>query len=100
MGEIKIELGKLFATFVESLLNLKKPLYVYVRGFAVGMMATILTLADFVYCTSNSFFYTPFMSSNQNPEGLSTIRFAEIMGLRKANEMLYLEKKLTAIEAE
>jgi enoyl-CoA hydratase/carnithine racemase len=48
---------------VDAFMDLKKPLYVYVKGFAVGMMVTLLSFADFVYCTSNAFFSTPFMSS-------------------------------------
>jgi peroxisomal 3,2-trans-enoyl-CoA isomerase len=88
-----------FEMFANTFVDLKKPLYVYVKGFAVGMMVTLLAFADFIYCTDNAFFYTPFMTSNQSPEGLSTIMFPQIFGFRKANEMIYLEKKMKAQEA-
>lgn len=84
---------------VSGFINLKKPLYVYVKGFAVGMMVTLLSFADFVYATDNAFFMTPFMTSRQSPEGLSTIKFPEIMGQKRANEMLFLEKRLGAQQA-
>mmetsp|Transcript_4098 Transcript_4098/g.3030 ORF Transcript_4098/g.3030 Transcript_4098/m.3030 type:complete len:98 (+) Transcript_4098:258-551(+) len=90
---------KLFQTICLAFLELKKVLYVYVKGFAVGMMCTLLSMADFVYATDNAFFFTPFMTSYQSPEGLSTIKFPEIMGPRRANEMLFLEKKMSAKEA-
>jgi enoyl-CoA hydratase/carnithine racemase len=48
---------------VDVFMNLKKPLYVYIKGFAVGMMVTLLAFADFIYATDNAFFLTPFMSS-------------------------------------
>lgn len=39
------------------------------------------------------------MSLNLGPEGLSSIKFPELLGRRKANEMIFLESKLLAKEA-
>ncbi len=41
----------------------------------------------------------PFMSLNLCPEGMSSIKFPEILGRRKAAEMIFLEHRLTAKEA-
>lgn len=62
-------------------------------------MCTILSFADFVYATPEAFFITPFTATRLAPEGLSTIKFAELMGPRRANLMLMLDKKLMAKEA-
>jgi enoyl-CoA hydratase/carnithine racemase len=62
-------------------------------------MCTTLTFCDFIYATPETVFMAPFNSTFQSPEGISTIRFAEVIGVRKANEMLLLDKKLNAKEA-
>lgn len=39
------------------------------------------------------------MSLNLGPEGMSSIKFPELIGRRKAAEMIFLEHRLTAKEA-
>lgn len=46
-----------------SMIDLEKPLIAVVRGAAYGIACTTLALADFVYCTPETVFCTPFMSS-------------------------------------
>lgn len=58
-----------------SLLDLEKPLVCMVSGAAFGIACTMTGLADFIYCTPDATFNTPFMSSFQSPEGGSTILF-------------------------
>ena len=38
----------------------------------------------------------PFMSSFQSPEGGSTLLFPRQVGMRKANELILLEERMTA----
>lgn len=71
--------------------TLEKPLYFFVQGCSVGITATYVTHADFAYCSEDAFFYTPFMGLRLVPEGLSSIKFPELMGRRKANEVLYTD---------
>ena len=85
--------------FVSSIMNCKKPTVFVVRGQAVGISFTIQSNADFIYCTPEATFTTPFMKSFQSPEGCSTLTFPEQLGPRLANEMLMLDKVLTAQEA-
>jgi enoyl-CoA hydratase/carnithine racemase len=88
-----------FIRFITALYDLEKPLVVLVRGFAVGISFTMLSLADFVYCTPEVKFFTPFMSSFQSPEGSSSINFPKIFGGKMANEILLLDRPITAQEA-
>lgn len=46
---------------LKSLYDLEKPLVMLARGICVGLGFTILSLADFVYCTPETKFFTPFM---------------------------------------
>ena len=77
-----------------------KPIVGLVRGGAIGFGTTITTLMDFVYCSPDAFFSTPFMKSAQSPEGSATYSFAQYYGYRKANEILLLDKKVRAHEAK
>lgn len=76
-----------------------KPIVFMVTGCCLGVAATLSASADFVYCSENSFFQTPFMTLNLAPEGSSTLKLPELVGRRKAYEMIFLEEKLQAKEA-
>ncbi len=73
-----------------------KPVFYFVQGCCVGVITTMVAFADFVFCSEDAFFMMPFMSLNLVPEGMSSIKFPEIIGRRKAAEMIFLEHRLTA----
>ena len=83
-----------------SYMELDKPLYMLVEGVAVGIMATCVAHADFVYVSPNAMFLTPFVQLGINSEDISSITFPALLGRRKANEMLLLGLPLLAKEAE
>ena len=76
-----------------------KPIVGLVRGGAIGIGFTTTAHFDFIYCSPDAFFMVPFMSSFQSPEGASTLLFPRQMGMRKANELILLDKRMTAAEA-
>ena len=82
--------------FIGSIMNSKKPTIMFVRGRCLGMTFTIMSNADFVYCTEDASFQTPFMRSFQSPEGCSTFTFPEQFGTRLANEILLCDKVVSA----
>eukprot|EP00347_Sterkiella_histriomuscorum_P018299 403346038 len=90
--ECPVRMNNLMMAFA----TLEKPLYFFIQGCSVGITATYVTHADFAYCSEDAFFYTPFMSLTLVPEGLSSIKFPEFMGRRKANEVLYTDQRVTA----
>ena len=83
-------------TCTMAIKNSVKPIVGLVRGKAVGIGFTILSLFTFVYCTEEAKFIAPFSTSFQIPEGSSSYNFPRIFGQRKANELLFLSKELTA----
>lgn len=85
--------------FVFGFVTLSKPLYVFLQGCCIGIFASLMSHADFIYCTEDAFILTPFQMTNLAPEGLSSIKFVEILGRRKASEMLLTDYKLKAEEA-
>jgi len=46
-----------------ALIDLEKPLVAVVRGASYGISCTMLGLADFIYCSPDGKFCTPFMDS-------------------------------------
>lgn len=90
--------SKVSETVIE-LATLSKPFYVFMQGCCIGLFASLMSHADFIYCTEDAFILTPFQMTNLAPEGLSSIKFVEILGRRKASEMLLTDYKLKAEEA-
>jgi enoyl-CoA hydratase/carnithine racemase len=62
-------------------------------------MPPFVAVADFVYCTEDAFFVIPFMSLNLATEVMSPITFPELIGRKKAGEMILLDQRITAKEA-
>lgn len=77
----------------------KKPIVGLCRGQSIGIGFTTMGLFDFIYCSPEATFSTPFMKSCQSPEGGSTMTFVKQFGQRRANEILLLDKPVTAQEA-
>ncbi|KAL6925378.1 hypothetical protein FSST1_002652 [Fusarium sambucinum] len=75
-----------------------KILVVALNGPVVGMAAALIAFADFIYCTPETYLITPFASLGLISEGVSSIAFAERMGISKANEALILSKRITSKE--
>ncbi|KAI1277993.1 Enoyl-CoA delta isomerase 2 [Halotydeus destructor] len=90
---------KTMITFVDSLINLKKPIVAAVNGPAVGIFATTLALCDVIWAADGATFHTPFSSTAQSPEGVSSRTFPAALGPSLANEMLMFNRKITADEA-
>ena len=82
-----------------ALKNSVKPIVGLVRGAAIGIGFTTTGHFDFIYCSPEAIFSTPFMASCQSPEGGSTFTFPQQFGLRRANEILMLDKPINAKEA-
>lgn len=82
-----------------QLKNSVKPIVALVRGVCIGIGFTMTSHFDFIYCAPNAKFSAPFMASAQSPEGGSSYTFAKQFGLRRANEILMLDKPITAHEA-
>lgn len=95
----RVQTRKGLIPYLKALKNCEKPVIAVVRGAAHGIHFTPLTLCDFVYCSPEATFTTPFMGTYQSPEGLSTLLFPQQLGSKRANEILFLDRPLTASEA-
>lgn len=91
--------GVLLEKFVNSFINLDKPLIALVNGPAVGISVTVMGLMDLVLASDKATFSAPFTKIAQSPEACSSYTFPKMMGNLKASEFLLFNRKLTAQEA-
>lgn len=76
--------------FLHTLPNLSKPLVAAVNGPAVGVGTTMLLHCDLVYAAPDAQFQVPFASLGLCPEAGSSLLLPQLVGYRKAAELLML----------
>lgn len=86
--------------FLNAFIDCRVPLVAAVNGPSLGIMCTSLLLCDVILASEKATFLTPFSSTAQSPEGVSSLLFEETLGKSVANQMLLFNRKLTAKEAE
>ena len=88
-----------FEKFVELFINFPKILFAGVNGMCIGVTCTLLALFDFVVCSDNAFFSTPFPQTLQSPEGCSSYLFPKILGKAVTSHMLINGGTMSSSEA-
>ncbi|KKA30246.1 hypothetical protein TD95_002224 [Thielaviopsis punctulata] len=92
-------------TFGAYNLNLARSFYTHpkilvfgLNGPAIGLSGALAGLADFVYCTPQTFLLMPFSSLGLVAEGTASHALVRRMGVAKANEALIMGKKIVSEE--
>jgi len=82
--------------FLIALNNFSKPLIAATAGPAVGIGTTMLLHCDHVISATNTLFKMPFVQLGLTPEGASSLLLTQLIGQRKASELLLLGKSFDA----
>jgi len=85
--------------FLITIHELKKPLIAAAAGPAIGIGTTMLLHCDYVVASETTLFKMPFSSLGLTPEGGSSFLLTQLIGHRKAAELILLAKSFDAKEA-
>ncbi|MEM9951774.1 MAG: enoyl-CoA hydratase-related protein [Chloroflexota bacterium] len=86
--------------FIKTIANTETPIVAAVNGLGVGVGVTMLLHCDLVYAVPSAIFNFAFIDLGLVPEAASSYLMPQLVGQRKAAELLMLGEKFDAMTAQ
>lgn len=99
IGEKLQELTDYLHAAISIFLRMPAPLIVAVNGAAVGAGFSLAMAGDFVLASENAKFAMAYTSAGLSPDGGASYFLPRMVGLRRAQQLMINNRKLTAAEA-
>ena len=94
---------KRMTTYLHSALSrfarMRAPLVIAVNGPAAGAGFSLALLGDLVFCGRSSSFVLAYTAAGLSPDGGSTYLLPRVVGLRRTQELVFTNRRLSADEA-
>ncbi|MEH6477441.1 MAG: enoyl-CoA hydratase-related protein [Sneathiella sp.] len=89
-----------FHPYILALRRCKKPIVSAINGPVAGVGVAIALAGDIILARENAYFFEPFINIGAVPDGGNSYFLPRLIGTAKANAMVLLAEKVSAIEAE
>ncbi|HER26258.1 MAG TPA: enoyl-CoA hydratase [Rhodospirillales bacterium] len=84
---------------ISRFIRMQKPMVVAVNGTAAGAGVSLSALGDVVLAGESATFTAAYTAAGLSPDGGSTYLLPRLIGMRRAQELFFTNRKLSAAEA-
>ena len=99
VGEMLAELTRIYHAAVAKLRQMRAPVIVAVNGTAAGAGFGLAVFGDYVLASAKAKFTMAYTGIGVSPDGGSSHFLPRLIGLRKAQELIFTNRLLSANEA-
>jgi len=99
IGPLIKEITTYLHSAISRFTRMQKPLVVAVNGIAAGAGVSLSALGDVVLAAQSATFTAAYTAAGLSPDGGSTYLLPRLIGMRRAQELFFTNRTLSAIEA-
>jgi len=99
VGAVMREMAGVLHAAVARLTRMRPPMVIAVNGAAGGAGISLSLLGDIALAARSATFTVAYTAAGLTPDGGSTFLLPRIVGLRRAQELIFENRRLTAAEA-
>lgn len=99
IGPLIKEITTYLHSAISRFSRMQKPLVVAVDGIAAGAGVSLTALGDVVLAGESATFTAAYTAAGLSPDGGSTYLLPRLIGMRRAQELFFTNRKLSAAEA-
>lgn len=99
-ASVLADLASAFHIAISSLARMRKPLVTLIQGPAAGAGFSLAMIGDIVLAAHSAHFTAAYGAIGLTPDGGMTWLLPRLVGMRKAQDIILRNRRITAVEAE